>query len=207
MKLTTALLLSVFGMTLSSISVWGLAPAKSGSAPTSSTPAVAGTQKDALEIADLVGLGGTPTFTAGTTLVMEGRLGHPTLAAGRDTETFLFLDVKASAENTARTTTPVNLAIVLDRSGSMQGERMQNALAAAQGMIQRLRDGDTVSVVGYNTSTQVLLAPTSTSARLRRGRPRARRDTRRARRARCRASTTPAGRTCGARARSPRRTA
>ena len=161
MKLTTALLLSVFGMTLSSVSVWALAPSGGGSRATS-TPAVAGDagKDDAVKLAELVGLGGTPSFSAGTTLVMEGRLGHPTLAAGRETETYLFLDVKAAAEGTARTTTPVNLAIVLDRSGSMQGERMQNALAAAQGMIRRLRDGDTVSVVGYNTSTQVLLAPT-----------------------------------------------
>ncbi|HET6583603.1 MAG TPA: VWA domain-containing protein [Nannocystaceae bacterium] len=161
MKLTTALLFSVLGMTLSSVSVWALAPQGGPATGKESTATVADpASDDAVKLAQLVGLGGTPTFSAGTTLVMEGRLGHPTLAAGRESETFLFLDVKAATEGSARATTPVNLAIVLDRSGSMQGERMTNALAAAQGMIRRLRDGDTVSVVGYNTSTQVLLAPT-----------------------------------------------
>lgn len=170
MKLSSALVLSAFGMVLSSVSVWALVPAtpagKSPSSPTTPTPSTTklGPETSAV-LADLVGLGAPSSeFTAGSTLMMSGRLGHPTLAAGRETETYLFLDVTAQTEAASGATTPVNLSIVLDRSGSMQGQRMENAIAAASGMMRRLRDGDTVSVVGYNTSTQVFLPPTRIDA-------------------------------------------
>lgn len=173
MKLTTALMLATFGMALSSVSVWALVPPGGRTSPPtpgtttpSTTPEVV--SGDVAALADLVGLGGNASFSVGGTLMMEGRLGHPTLASGRETETYLFVDVKAQAEQSAGAlATPVNLAIVLDRSGSMQGQRMSNAIAAAQGMIRRLRDGDTVSVVGYNTSTQILLQPTRIDSRTR----------------------------------------
>ena len=165
MKLSTAFVLSLVGMALSSVSVWALAPVGGGGPGAPGAAAVLGGTTppagggDPQSLASLL-KGGTAEFSAGATLMMQGRLGHAVLAAGRENETYLFLDVTANAEASGSTPAPVNLAIVLDRSGSMQGQRMQNALAAASGMIRRLRDGDSVSVVGYNTSTQVVLPPT-----------------------------------------------
>jgi Ca-activated chloride channel family protein len=98
-------------------------------------------------------------FTAGKTLMMEGRLGHPILPADSDSETFLFVDVSADAGRTAARV-PLNLSIVVDKSGSMKGKRMANAIAATRRAIERLRDGDIVSVVAYDTSAQVVLSPT-----------------------------------------------
>ena len=168
MKLSSALVLSAFGMALSSVSVWALVPAGAPRSPAPTAPGPTSPGKPdpgASVLADLVGLDATPSeFTAGSTLMVSGRLGHPTLAAGRETETYLFLDVTAQTEAGSGNATPVNLSIVLDRSGSMQGQRMENAIAAASGMIRRLREGDTVSVVGYNTSTQVFLPPTRIDA-------------------------------------------
>jgi Ca-activated chloride channel family protein len=164
MKLTTALVCSAVGMALSSVSVWALVPAGGGTAiaSTKSPTSPVGDPQSTKVLADLVGLSAGPSaeFTSGSTLMVNGRLGHATLAAGRETETYLYLDVNAQNEASAGTITPVNLSIVLDRSGSMQGQRMENAIAAASGMIRRMRDGDTVSVVGYNTATQVFLPPT-----------------------------------------------
>jgi Ca-activated chloride channel family protein len=102
-------------------------------------------------------------FTAGKTLMMEGRLGHPVLPADTDSETFLFVDVSADAGRTAARV-PLNLSIVMDKSGSMKGKRMANAIAATRRAIERLRDGDIVSVVTYDTSAQVLLSPTMIDA-------------------------------------------
>ncbi len=98
-------------------------------------------------------------FTAGKTLMMEGRLGHPVLPADSDSETFLFVDVSADAGRTAARV-PLNLSIVVDKSGSMKGKRLSNALAATRKAVERLRDGDIVSLVAYDTSAQVLLSPT-----------------------------------------------
>ncbi|MBZ0235877.1 MAG: VWA domain-containing protein, partial [Deltaproteobacteria bacterium] len=102
-------------------------------------------------------------FTAGKTLMMEGRLGHPVLPADADSETFLFVDVSADAGRSAARV-PLNLAIVVDKSGSMKGKRMANAIAATRRAIERLRDGDIVSLVAYDTSAQVLVSPTMIDA-------------------------------------------
>ncbi len=179
MKIGTVALLSTLGMALTSASVWALTPpdaSKSAAAPatvaagpgwTAQTPNPSNSDGDGL-LAALVGSGdGDATFTSGSTLMLEGRLGHPTLDAGRDNETFLMLNVRAAADELASTPAPVNLSIVIDRSRSMEGQRLDNAMAAARGMIRRLRDGDTVSVVTYNTSTSVVVPATVLDSRSR----------------------------------------
>jgi Ca-activated chloride channel family protein len=57
----------------------------------------------------------------------------------------------------------MNLAIVIDRSGSMKGERIANALTAATGIVDRMRDGDSVTVVTFDTSAQIVVPPTTAS--------------------------------------------
>jgi Ca-activated chloride channel family protein len=94
-------------------------------------------------------------FQSGKTLMVEGRLGHAVLPANLDSETYLFVDVSA-ADTVAKTPAPLDLSIVIDRSGSMAGKRLVNALAAARTAITRMRDGDTASVIAFNTETQVV---------------------------------------------------
>ncbi len=136
MKLGTVALLSTLGMALTSVSVWALTPeASSGFAPPVAVAAPApasgasgdGLLGSLLDASPSVGA----TFRSGSTLMVEGRLGHPTLEAARDNETFLMLNVKATADEIASTPAPVNLSIVIDRSRSMEGRRLENALAAA----------------------------------------------------------------------------
>lgn len=59
--------------------------------------------------------------------------------------------------------TPVNVAIVLDKSGSMSGEKIEHAKEAAIMAIQRLRRDDIVSVVVYDTTVNVLVPATKLS--------------------------------------------
>ncbi len=56
--------------------------------------------------------------------------------------------------------TPVNVAIVLDKSGSMSGNKIEHAREAAIMAIQRLRADDIVSVVVYDTTVNVLVPAT-----------------------------------------------
>lgn len=106
-------------------------------------------------------------FEAGDTVHVSGRLGHSTMAAQRSAKTFVHLDLHADEDLRAADPASTNLAIVIDRSRSMKGKRMDNALAAARGMVARLRDGDTVSVVVYNTESTVLVPPTTITAQSR----------------------------------------
>lgn len=55
---------------------------------------------------------------------------------------------------------PVNVALVLDRSGSMQGEKIEKAKQAAIDVIEQLRPDDIISVVAYDDTVNVLLPAT-----------------------------------------------
>ncbi len=59
---------------------------------------------------------------------------------------------------------PLSLAIVIDRSGSMRGDKIAQAKRAAEGMIQRLSAADRVSIVEYENSARVILDATAMNA-------------------------------------------
>jgi Ca-activated chloride channel family protein len=52
---------------------------------------------------------------------------------------------------------PVNMAIVIDHSGSMAGDKMDKAREAARGIVERLSGEDRVSLVQYDDDAQVLV--------------------------------------------------
>jgi len=56
--------------------------------------------------------------------------------------------------------TPVNVAIVLDRSGSMQGQKIIKARQAAILAVNQLNQKNIVSIVTYSDTVSVLLPAT-----------------------------------------------
>ena len=54
---------------------------------------------------------------------------------------------------------PMNLAIALDRSGSMQGAKIEKARQAACVAVDHLADDDYFSVVTYDNATDILIKP------------------------------------------------
>ncbi|MFO0738335.1 MAG: VWA domain-containing protein [Labilithrix sp.] len=96
----------------------------------------------------------------GSTLLVDARLGHASLPSGGGAaETYLFATVTGIDSAPAKAP-PVDLALVIDRSGSMKGRRMTNAMAAANTAVDRMKDGDTVLVVSFDTQAQTVLEPT-----------------------------------------------
>ncbi|MBI4510036.1 MAG: VWA domain-containing protein [Deltaproteobacteria bacterium] len=80
--------------------------------------------------------------------------GEKVLADGsRDLHVAITLDARP-ATTTHRP--PLNLAIVVDRSGSMAGEKIQHARSAAQGILARLAPMDRAALVQYDDTAQVL---------------------------------------------------
>ncbi|MEO1231939.1 MAG: VWA domain-containing protein [Myxococcota bacterium] len=55
---------------------------------------------------------------------------------------------------------PVNLALVLDRSGSMRGQKLLRARQAARMLVERLGPEDVLSLVAYDGSVEVLVPAT-----------------------------------------------
>lgn len=55
---------------------------------------------------------------------------------------------------------PINLALVIDRSGSMDGERIINARDASITAVNMLDSNDTLSIVAYDSEAEVILPAT-----------------------------------------------
>src|SRR5262249_35782007 len=104
-------------------------------------------------------------LTTGGTLLVDARLGHASMPKASQGETYLFAQVTAAEDKVnSNTGTPMNLAVVIDRSGSMKGERIANAMNAAAHALERIRDNDSITVVSFDTSAQVVVPPTRVSA-------------------------------------------
>jgi Ca-activated chloride channel family protein len=72
-------------------------------------------------------------------------------------ESFLQIDLVAAGQAAVRSRVPVNAVLVLDRSGSMQGEKIERARQAARELITALDEGDRLSIVEFSSSARVLL--------------------------------------------------
>lgn len=86
---------------------------------------------------------------------LEADLGQRALSTSGG-KVYLRLSLQAIAESKAERRTPVNVALVLDRSGSMAGPRIAAAKEAANMALGRLARDDIVALVAYNHEADVL---------------------------------------------------
>jgi len=109
-------------------------------------------------------LAGAPPLWAAEQMKIDVALAKPYLMAGQKQTSFLRVGLTGLPIDAARRT-PVNLAIVLDKSGSMQGDKLRKAKDAALASIDRLGPNDIVSVVAYDHTVEVLVPATKISDR------------------------------------------
>jgi Ca-activated chloride channel family protein len=93
-------------------------------------------------------------------LEVDARLGHARLAADGVATTFVSVEVRGS-DRVPRERPPLHMALVVDRSGSMNGERLRQAIEGARGVVSHLADGDRVTVVSFDQDARVEV-PTTT---------------------------------------------
>lgn len=159
MKIRTVALLSSAGMLLSSAVGWSFGPPP-GRVSVVDVPSVIEQHPG-----DVVDDGQLASFETGTTLRLAGRIGHARLAPGSNGHTFVLVEVKTGDVVSATTPAPSHLALVIDRSGSMRGERLRNAIAGASAAVDHLGEGDTVSVIAFDSRpTRVVPATTITAS-------------------------------------------
>lgn len=133
---------------------FGRTEAASNQAPSSSESESAATSSD------------EPTETNPALFVEEkavrvdARLGHHVTSSTTGVETYVMIELKGSDDAVLAENNHVHLGLVIDKSGSMRGKRFDNAKASARAAIDRLVDGDTVSLVTFNTKTETVVPPT-----------------------------------------------
>jgi Ca-activated chloride channel homolog len=93
----------------------------------------------------------------------EARLGTPVVQAGRVQTTFLKVAL-TGFELPAQGDRPLaNVAIVIDKSGSMGGDRIERAKEAAIMAVNTLQANDIVSVVAFDNTVEVVTPATKVS--------------------------------------------
>ena len=86
---------------------------------------------------------------------LRAELDRGTLKAGESQKTYLRIVIGATRRPEARRA-PMNVALVIDRSGSMASQgRIENARRAAQMAVDRLGRDDYLSVVSYDDRVEV----------------------------------------------------
>lgn len=93
----------------------------------------------------------TPVAKPGS-LSMTGRLSHPYLVPGTS-DVFATLEITGVDIPNARRA-PVNLALVIDRSGSMSGDKIAQARRAALRLVDLLNDNDRLAIVHYGSDVR-----------------------------------------------------
>ncbi len=96
---------------------------------------------------------------------LDVALGTPVVEAGKSQRAFLRVALTGFEIDRPSERPPVNAAIVLDKSGSMSGEKIQRAREAAIMALDSLSEGDYVSVVTYDGTVRVVVPATEVSRR------------------------------------------
>lgn len=101
----------------------------------------------------------TPTGRDPGIVELAGALGNRFVPAGTSSEVVARLRISTNEVAGARRP-PINLALVVDTSGSMEGQPIADARAAAESLLDSLRPGDRLAVVAFHSTTEALLPST-----------------------------------------------
>lgn len=97
----------------------------------------------------------TLVMAADAAVQIETALSQRVLAAGELQRLHVRVGIKGVRRTAEKSRAPMNVALFIDRSGSMQGKRIEEARRAAQMAVDRLSPNDIVSVVSYDDRVEV----------------------------------------------------
>lgn len=93
-------------------------------------------------------------------VVIDIQAGEPIMLAGQHQKAYVKVSLTGFELAESASRTPVNLALVLDRSSSMSGDKFEKAKQAAMMVLDRLGKDDIVSVISYDSTVEVLVPAT-----------------------------------------------
>lgn len=83
-------------------------------------------------------------------------LSHSRVLAGQSGSMYAEIKLRADESKAARARAPLSLAIVLDTSGSMQGEKLEDAKRSALRLVDDMQPDDQIAFVRYSDSAETL---------------------------------------------------
>jgi len=98
------------------------------------------------------------TLFAGETLRLHLQPDHEYILAGSPQEVVVKIDLTAIEQKKNTRRIPLNLAVVLDRSGSMTGAKIEKARQAAMGLVDRLAPDDIFSFITYSDNAEIVFS-------------------------------------------------
>ena len=98
-------------------------------------------------------------------LKLRAGFSNPVLLANTAHTTYLKIAIEGEPIEQASARGPINLAVVIDRSGSMGGDKIERAKEAAMMVVDRLGPNDILSVLAYDDSVTVLVPATKVGDR------------------------------------------
>jgi len=105
---------------------------------------------------DALPAGKTSTTFAGPAAHGVVSLSHSHVLAGTTTTVFADVRVAADASPRAAVRAPISLAVVLDTSGSMSGEKIEDAKRSVLRLLTDMRDDDEIALVRYDDSSELV---------------------------------------------------
>lgn len=78
----------------------------------------------------------------------------------KDAQSHAYLKVALTGLDMKGDRPPLNIALVIDRSGSMSGQRLHHAKQAAEMAIRMLKPDDIISLIAYNNQAHLLMPAT-----------------------------------------------
>ena len=99
----------------------------------------------------------TANLFAGETLKIKLVPDREVVLNGSPQEVVVKIDLSAIAEKRKARRTPLNLAVVLDKSGSMNGAKLEKTRQAAMQLVDRLAPNDIFSLVVFSDQAEVLV--------------------------------------------------
>ena len=107
-----------------------------------------------------IGLGGPAHAIDAHSVQIDTSLGQSAVIPGKTKSVFLRINLEGIRPVHEVERTPVNVGIVIDRSGSMRGEKLRRAKEAAIMAINRLSRHDVAAIVAYNHQVDVVVPAT-----------------------------------------------
>lgn len=105
-----------------------------------------------------------PLPPASDLLVVEASMANRALRADQRSSTYVRIRLDAKPMREGRRP-PINLGLVVDTSGSMEGDAIKDARAASLMLLDSLTEGDRLAVVSFNSETEVLVPSTRLDAK------------------------------------------